>query len=299
MMVMRVMRLASQRGDDAGIRNHPDPAPRRERLGHGSKELAMIEYLNSSGDVIAVRIEGRLSRDEMMGIVDLIERAFAANEKTHLYAEIADYHGFDWTALGEYLPHALKMLGQREKFGRIAIVSDLAWLRWASRVESALIPGLSYETYTMEEREQALAWVEGRSPWPHGPALTLIETDKPDVLGFELDGRIGAEEMHALVARIGEMMESRPGPVRLLGRLKNFKWPAPGGLDADYVRMKLKALHKVERYAVVGGPLWLVAWVSAMGPLLKLEVRHFPADKEAEAWQWLGAKPTATCKEAA
>lgn len=259
----------------------------------------MIEYLETTPDVIAVRIEGRLSRDEIMGIVARIEQAFTGEGKTHIFAEIADFHGFDWTALGEYLPHALGMLGQREKFGRIAVVSDLAWIRWATRIESALIPGLSYETYKMGEREQALAWVEGRSPYPHGQALTLIETGNPDVLGFELDGRINAEEMHALAARMNALMDARPGPVRILGKFTNFRIPAPGGLDADYMRMKLKALHKVERYAVVGGPLWLAAWVAAMAPLLKIEVRHFPAEREADAWQWLGAARTDPRKQAA
>jgi hypothetical protein len=259
----------------------------------------MLEYLESAPDVIAVRISGRLSRDEIMGTTDRIERSFAANEKTHIFVEIADYHGFDWTALGEHLPHAWKLLRQREKFGRIAVVSDLTWIRWATRIESALIPGLSYETYRMDEREQAFAWVEGRSPFPHGEALTLIETDRPDVFGFEINGRIGAEEMHALAARITELMDRRLGPVSILGRFTDFRMPAPGGLDGDYVRMKLKALHKVERYAVVGGPLWLAAWVSALAPLLRLEVRHFPADREAEAWNWLGAAPVETREQAA
>lgn len=259
----------------------------------------MLEYLDTTADVLAVRIAGRLSRDEIMGIVDRIERAFAENEKTHIFAEVADFDGFDWMALGEYLPHALKMLGRREKFGRIAVVSDLVWVRWATRIESALIPGLSYETFTGAEREQALAWVEGRSPYPHGVALTLIETDKPDVFGFELDGRVGAEEMHGLAARINKLLDDQPGPVRILGKFTNFKMPAPGGLDSDYMRMKLRALHKVERYAVVGGPLWLATWVSALAPLLKLEARHFPADKEADAWQWLEAVPVEARPEAA
>ena len=50
-------------------------------------------------------------------------------------------------------------------------------------------------------------------------------------------------------------------------------------------------MERVERYAMVGGPLWLTAWVSAVAPLLKLEVRHFTTDREDEAWQWLGATP--------
>ena len=150
----------------------------------------------------------------------------------------------------------------------------------------------------MEEREQALAWVEGRSRYPHGEAVTLLETGDPDVFGFELGSRIGAEEMHALAERINALMDSRPGPLRILGKFTHFSMPAPGGLDAEYVRMKLTSLHKVERYAAVGGPLWLAAWVSAIAPLLRCEVRHFPADKEADAWNWLGASPASARPDA-
>ena len=191
------------------------------------------------------------------------------------------------------------MLREREKFGRIAVVSDHNWIRWATRIESALIPGLSYETYRMDERDRALAWVEGRSPWPHGQALTLIETTSPDVFAFELDGRIGAEEMHGLVVRINAFMDGRPGPVRVLARFRDFRMPAPAAVNGDYLRMKLKALHRVERYAVVGGPAWLAGWISAMSPLFRPELRHFPADREVEAWDWLGAAPVASDELAA
>lgn len=259
----------------------------------------MIEFLDSAPDVIALRITGKLARNEIMATTERIERAFGINEKTHLFVEIADYHGFDWSALGEHLPHAWKLLREREKFGRIAVVSDHAWIRWATRIESALIPGLSYETYRMDEREQALAWVEGRSPFPHGQALTLIETSNPDVFAFELAGRIGAEEMHALVTRINALMDGRPGPVRLLARFKDFRMPAPSAVDGDYLRMKLKALHRVERYAVVGGPPWLATWISATSPLFRPELRHFAADQEAEAWNWLGAAPVLARERAA
>ncbi|WP_395614372.1 hypothetical protein [Allosphingosinicella sp.] len=35
----------------------------------------------------------------------------------------------------------------------------------------------------------------------------------------------------------------------------------------------------------------MLSRVAAVAPLLKLEVRHFPTDKEGEAWRWLGAAP--------
>lgn len=253
----------------------------------------MIEYLTTRADVLAVKVSGKLLHDELEEVVDKVEAALEANEKTHIFAEVADFRGFDLAALPDYLPRATKLLGKLDRFGRIAVVSDQAWVRWATRVESALLPGIGYEVFTPEERDRALAWVEGRIELPHAPALKLIETDRPNVLGFEIDGRIGAVEMHRIVVRIHKMLDDVPGPVRILGRFKRFGFPALGGIDADYVRMKLRALERVERYAIVGGPAWLTAWASAIAPLLKLEVRHFPAERENEAWDWLGAAPKA------
>lgn len=48
-------------------------------------------------------------------------------------------------------------------FGRVAVVADQAWVRIGTRLESALLPSISYHTYMPEERDQALAWVEGRT----------------------------------------------------------------------------------------------------------------------------------------
>lgn len=57
------------------------------------------------------------------------------------------------------------------------------------------------------------------------------------------------------------------------------------------MKMKLKAIHGVERYALVGGPSWLRSWIGLVGPMFTMEVRHFPADEEELAWAWLGAHP--------
>lgn len=250
----------------------------------------MIEFLESGTDVLAVRITGKLAHDELQTVTERLERSLNAQEKTHVFVELVDYDGFPWSALGDYLPRAAKLLGQLERFGRVAIVTDIGWIRLAARVESALLPGIRYELFTPDERAQALAWVEGRSELPHRAATTLLTTDDPDVFGFALSGRIGAEEMHRLVARVRKLLDGRPGPVRVLGRFTALSLPEPGGIDAEFVKMKLSALARVERYAVVGGPPWLAGILAALAPLLKLEMRHFGAGEEAEAWGWLGAR---------
>jgi hypothetical protein len=195
--------------------------------------------------------------------------------------------------LPNYLERALPMLGQLARFGRVAVVSESAWLRALTRLESALLPNISYQTFTPDEREQALAWVEGRSSQPHGPALWVIDTDRPDVFAFELDGKLTTPEVRAVTRLLAHKLEDHDS-LRVLGRVKRAALPdLLALLDADFLAMKRRAFLRVDRYAIVGGPAWLVTWTVLLDKLLNTGIRHFSADAEAAAWQWLEASPQA------
>ena len=253
----------------------------------------MLEFLTSADGVIALEIGGKLTQAELDEIVRRLETSLDARDKTHLFIHVHGFSGFDLSALPTYLPRAGAMLRKLGRFGRIAVVSDQPWVRAWTRIESALLPGISYEVFTPDQRDQALAWVDGRRAWPHEPALKVIETDNPDVLGFELDGKIRADEVRAIATIFQEAFE-RDHPVRLLGRVKRLDVPELSAFcNSDYVRMKLAALHRVERYALVGGPAWLAAWIGMLDPLVRAEVRHFEPEDESVAWSWLGARPLA------
>jgi hypothetical protein len=251
----------------------------------------MIELIPSAQDVIALKISGKMLRDDLMNVVDRVEASLEKNDKTHIYVEVEDFTGVDMTAMGEYLPRAFHMMGKLERFGRIAVVSDQRWVRWATKLESALLPKISYETFESAERARALAWVEGKLNPLHDRAIRIIETDKPDVLGYEVDGRVGAADAEAVADYFNEAL-GRDRPLRLLGRIKKIESAELGALlGHKFLQMKIGMLDHVERYAIVGGPIWLCAWIQAVAPLVSTELRHFPAEKEAEAWAWLGAKP--------
>ena len=56
--------------------------------------------------------------------------------------------------------------------------------------------------------------------------------------------------------------------------------------------MKLAAMQKVERYAIVGAPGWMRKILESVNPAFaEIDIRTFPADQEADAWTWLGAEP--------
>jgi hypothetical protein len=251
----------------------------------------MIELLKAEDGILEMKLTGKLHRGELDEPMRILERSLDEQGKTHLYVEIDDFWGFEASAFADYLPRGLAMVGKLSRFGRVAVVAGQRWIRWWTALESALLPGIAYEVYRPSERDLALAWVKGRRERPHGPALSIIETDSPDVIGFELDGKITAEEAHRAAEYFTEAAE-RGRPLRLLGRIKRLGGAAlQSYVDRDYLRMKLRLFDRLERYAIVGGPAWLAVWVALLDPLLKAEIRHFAQKDEARAWEWLGARP--------
>ena len=251
----------------------------------------MMEILETEPGVIAVKFNGRMRGDEIDEVTTLVERSLEEHERTHIYIEIHDNFSFDVGAMAAYAPRGAAMLTKLARFGRIAVVTQERWIRWATRIESAILPGISYETFELAEHVQALAWVEGRRALPHAPSIMIMETDKTDVIGFEIDGKISAVEAEAVVEYFDAALKG-DGPLRLLGKMKHIGGAEFGAFfDRAFLRVKYNILGRLDRYAVVGGPAWLRVWVTALDKLTKADIRHFKASDEPLAWQWLGAEP--------
>lgn len=251
----------------------------------------MIEMIEAAEGVLAARLSGKLRRDDIEAFTALLETSLEEREKTHVFAEVAAFEGFEIDGFSHWAPKGAAMLKRLDRFGRVAVVSDQPWVRWATKVESAILPGISYETFEPSERDQALAWVNGERPLPHAPAVSIIETDRSDVLGFEIDGKLSGAEVEALSRHFNAVL-AEERPLRLLGRVKRVSGAELRAFfDRGYFKMKRGMLERLERYAVVGGPAWLRTSVGLLDPLLKVDIRHFEADEEALAWEWLGAKP--------
>lgn len=251
----------------------------------------MFDISRIGRDVLSVKLSGTLGKDDYARVCDAVESSLAENEKTHICAEIEDFTGVDVGAFAAYLPRGLAMLRKLDRFGRIAVVSDQRWIRWATRLESALLPHISYETFESAERDRALAWVKGESELPHGPALKLIETGDPNVLAYEVNGKITAYEMEAAASAF-EPAIAGGGKLRVLGRVRRFGGVETSALlSQQYLRIKRELLGRVERYALVGAPLWMESLADTTAPLFGVEFRCFRVEEEPLAWAWLGAAP--------
>lgn len=251
----------------------------------------MFDIETIAPGVLAMKVAGRVGKEEMERAGEAIEISLGENEKTHIFAEVGRLEGLDGEAVAAWPKHALPILRKLDRFGRIAVVSDTGWIRLATRIESALLPYVRYEIYKTDERDRALAWVKGETEFPHGPALELIETGDPDVLAYEINGRLEAVDLDAAAACF-EPAIAGGRPLRVFGRIRRFDGFDPAALLAEpYLRMKRDLLGRVERYALVGAPVWMRAAALVFAPMFGVELRFFEPDEEALAWAWLGAAP--------
>lgn len=119
----------------------------------------MIELLDSPSDVIALKVSHKITGAELDTIMDRLDEAIAAHDKIHVFVETQSIDGIELSGLASYAARAMPLFGKLNRFGRVAVVADQAWVRAGTRLESALLPNIRYRTYMPEERDEALAWV--------------------------------------------------------------------------------------------------------------------------------------------
>ena len=121
----------------------------------------MLTFIESAPDVLALEISGKIVGSDLDAIMDRLDAAMAAHDKVHVFVETKAIGGLELSSLPGYVGRALPLFGKLGRFGRVAVVADQAWVRAGTRMESAMLPNISYRVYMPEERGEALAWVKG------------------------------------------------------------------------------------------------------------------------------------------
>lgn len=122
----------------------------------------MLEFLDTPADVLAIRIAHKISGPDLDAVMDRLDAAMASHDRVHIFVETHQIDGIELSGLPAYMARAMPLFGKLNRFGRVAVVADQAWVRVGTRLESAVLPHISYRTYMPEERDEALEWVVGR-----------------------------------------------------------------------------------------------------------------------------------------
>jgi hypothetical protein len=84
----------------------------------------MFEMIKTNDDVLAVRIEGKITGAELASIMDRLDATMAANETVHVYAETRSIDGIEISGLGAHIARAAPLFAKLDRFGRVAVVAN-------------------------------------------------------------------------------------------------------------------------------------------------------------------------------
>ena len=118
----------------------------------------MIEALPNFPDyVVAVACKGHVTRhDYETVLVPKVEKALKRHEKVRLYYQVdPDFKGIDPGAVWEDFKVGV---GHLTRWARIAIVTDVDWIRNTMAVFSFLIPG-EIRIFPTSEMSKARDWI--------------------------------------------------------------------------------------------------------------------------------------------
>ena len=120
------------------------------------------------------------------------------------------------------------------------------------------------------------------------PAIRRIEASRDDLFAIDIVGHVSAADGENLFGLMEAAYALYPR-IDVLVRLVDYD-----GVDWAHIAdetLKQGAVHALDhvgRCATIGEPDWTR---DARHVLPTIEFRHFEADEEAAAWQWLGAQP--------
>lgn len=120
----------------------------------------MLEVVSGMPDtVVAVVAKGRVTRQDYQEVlVPRIDQALASNRKIRCYYELGtEFAGMDAGAMWEDFKVGFEHLASWE---RVAIVTDVEWIRHALNAFRFLVPG-EIRVFAANFSSEARAWISG------------------------------------------------------------------------------------------------------------------------------------------
>lgn len=253
----------------------------------------MLQQVSAPDHVIALSLNGKLTGEGIQEYQSKLKDRLQKHSQVGIYVDLTMLSDISANALIAGAKADMELFSHLSQLGRCAFVSDKEWPQTLVSILQQLFPVLDVKVFPASQSQEALDWAADVSgaPASKGAAIRFLPTTKDTVLAFEVDGVMSSEEMPGVIRTLEDFFAGQH-KVRLLNRMKCF-----GGFDpailmqSGLFSMKLSAMERVERYAIVGAPGWMRKIIDAMNPFFPdIDMQTFAADREEDAWLWLEAE---------
>lgn len=126
------------------------------------------------------------------------------------------------------------------------------------------------------------------------PAVRRIDTDRSDCSAFDIVGHVSSADVENLFGLL-EGAYALHDRIDVLVRIVDHDGVDWADVSEDTMKEGKRLAQKhVRRCATVGEPNWIPYVTGFFSPAIEVELKHFDADKESEAWVWIDAEAVET-----
>ena len=247
----------------------------------------MIDHLSDMpAGVDGLRARGKVTREDYDTVLlPVLDEARSQGRRIRLLYHFGpEFEGFTAGAAWEDARLGLRYL---RLFERCAIVSDISWIREASRLAAAMMP-CPVRVFGNGEWKEALAWLG--APAPEGAALPHRLLPELGVLLVEPARPLRAEDFDALALTADPWIEAHGDLRGVVVHVREF--PGWENLGAFFRHLRFVRDHHrlVRRIALAAGGRLADLAPTLAGHFVAAEIRHFAYDDLEAAIAWASGR---------
>lgn len=121
----------------------------------------MFQVTRESDSRLNVEFSDKLDKETMKRLLDELMAKSVDISQGALLLRIDEFDFPSLGAIGVELSRMPSLFRFIRRFDRAAVVVDKAWVRKASAIEGALIPGLDLKAFDLSQSAEAEAWLQG------------------------------------------------------------------------------------------------------------------------------------------
>lgn len=121
----------------------------------------MFKVMRNGENRIDVEFSGKLDSEEMRDALDELSHTSEGIEHGLMFYRIGDFSLPTLGAVAVELSRIPQLFRFVRRFDRMAVIAGKEWVRKASELEGALIPGLRIKAFDLGQEAEAEAWLQG------------------------------------------------------------------------------------------------------------------------------------------
>ncbi len=146
----------------------------------------MLEIINTfDPNIIGFRFDGGIDKADIDRFYDALESKMQGDRKVLVYAEVKSISlvGITWEAIKQETRRIWNHPSIIANLAKVAVVTDLDWVKTEFAFECALLPTLEGESFSYGEEDKAFEWL--RTDQRAAERLDLTESEMTQVAFFK------------------------------------------------------------------------------------------------------------------